>query len=76
MAIKRGYVFRDSLVLRKALTIYFLTNFSLFSNCINDYSISEATEKSLQLGKANFSFFGLRTRQVIRAGRSAREIYY
>ena len=34
MAIKREYVFRDSLALRKALTIYFLTNFYLFSNWI------------------------------------------
>ena len=34
MAIKREYVFRDSLLLRKALRIYFLTNFYLFSNCI------------------------------------------
>ena len=34
MAIKREYVFRDSLVLRKTPTIYFLTNFYLFSNCI------------------------------------------
>ena len=34
MAIKWEYVFRISLALRKALAIYFLTNFYLFSNCI------------------------------------------
>ena len=32
---KRECDFRDSLVLRKALTIYFLTNFYMFSNWIN-----------------------------------------
>ena len=51
IAIKREYVFRDSLALRKALTICFLTNFYLFSNCITTTQYLKPL-KITSLGKA------------------------
>ena len=51
MTIKMEYVFRDSLSLRKALRIYFLTNFYLFSNCITTTQYLKPL-KITSLGKA------------------------